>query len=67
MKKEVLILMKRKFYNVVMIFKKIMKNEKTRVVNRTVLQKNHDMTKSIQMSPQIYLQLVTTTYLADDF
>ena len=40
MKKEVLISMRRKFYNVVMIFKKIMKNEKTRVVNRTVLQKN---------------------------
>ena len=39
MKKKVLISMKRKSYNVAMIFKKIMKNEKTRF-NRTVLQKN---------------------------
>ena len=39
MKKEVLISTRRKFYNVVMIFKKIMKNEKTRF-NRTLLQKN---------------------------
>lgn len=39
MKKKVLISMKRKSYNVAMIFKKIMKNEKTRV-NRTVLLKN---------------------------
>ena len=39
MKKKALISMKRKSYNVAMIFKKIMKNAKTRV-NRTVLLKN---------------------------